>query len=96
MKSISVSNDRKNVICTLEELPADHQLYIKNGTVGKMKYKNSEVADETGVLNEVHIYITPGSKTQTGAYTLALENIQKAEIIEKIKLKLRRVMLQVQ
>ena len=92
MKNISISNDRKNVQCTLEELPIEHQLYVKNGTAGKMKYhtKNYEVEDETAVLNEVHIYITPGSKTETGAYTLAFENIQKAEIIEKDKVKTKK------
>ena len=90
MKNISITNDRKNVQCRLEELPIEHQLYIKNGAVGKMKYKSSEVEDETGVLNEVHIYITPGSKTEKGLYTLALENIQRAEIIEKDKVKTKK------
>lgn len=92
MKNVSISSDRKNVQCTLEELPVDHKLYVTNGTGGKMKYKAKGYAteDETGVLNEVHIYITPGSKTGPGAYTLALENIQKAEIIEKDKIKTRR------
>ena len=92
MKNISVNSDRKNVQCTLEELPFDHKLYVTNGTDGKMKYKtkNTTDEDEAGVLNEVHIYITPGSKTATGAYTLALENIQKAEIIEKDKVKTKK------
>lgn len=92
MKNISISNDRKNVQCTLEELPIEHQLYVKNGTAGKMKYhtKNYEVEDETAVLHEVHIYIAPGSKTEKGSYTLALENIQKAEIIEKDKVKTKK------
>ena len=92
MKNISISSDRKNVQCTLEELPFDHKLYVTNGTGGKMKYKTKGYSDEdeTGVLNEVHVYVTPGNKTATGAYTLPLENIQKAEIIEKDKIKTRR------
>jgi hypothetical protein len=92
MKNISISSDHKNVQCTLEELPLDHKLYVANGTQGKMKYKikSYSTEDETGVLNEVHIYLTAGSKTAPGAYTLALENIQKAEIIEKDKLKTKR------
>lgn len=92
MKNITISSDRKNVQCTLEELPFDHKLYVTNGTNGKMKYKTKTYTDddESGVLTEVHIYLTPGSKTGTGAYTLALENIQKAEIIEKDKIKTRR------
>ena len=92
MKNISVNSDRKNVQCTLEELPFDHKLYVTNGTDSKMKYKTKNYTDEdeTGVLNEVHIYLTPGSKTQIGAYTLALENIQKAEIIEKDKIRTKK------
>ena len=92
MKNISISSDRKNVQCTLGELPADHKLYVTNGTGGKMKYKTKgyDTEDETGVLNEVHLYVTAGSKTATGAFTLALESIQKAEIIEKDKIKTRR------
>ena len=91
MKNISISSDRKNVQCTLAELPFEHKLHVNKGTDGKMKYKTKNYADEdeTGVLNEVHIYITPGSITNTGAYTLVLENIQKAEIIEKNKIKTR-------
>lgn len=92
MKNISVSSDRKNVQCTLEELPFDHKLHVTGGTDSKMKYKTKNYTDddETGVLNEVHIYLTPGSKTQIGAYTLVLENIQKAEMIEKDKVKTKK------
>jgi uncharacterized Zn-finger protein len=92
MKNISVSNDRKNLQCTLEELPFDHKLYVTSRTGGKMKYKTKNYADEdeSVVLNEVHIYMMPGSKPETGPYTLAFENIQKAEIIEKDKIKTKR------
>lgn len=92
MKNISVSSDRKYLQCTLEELPFEHKLHVTTGTDSKMKYKTKSYTDddETAVLNEVHIYLTPGSKTQTGAYTLALENIQKEEIIEKDKIKTQR------
>jgi hypothetical protein len=91
MKNISISSDRKKVQCTLEELPFEHKLYVTKGTDGKMKYKTKNYADEdeTGILNEVHIYITPGSITKTGAYTLTLDDIQKAEVIEKNKIKTR-------
>ncbi len=92
MKNIAVSSDRKNVQCTLEILPIEHQLYIKNGTGGKMKYqiKSDSTEDETVVLNEVHIYLIPGIKTETGPYILALENVQKGEIIEKDKIKTKK------
>jgi hypothetical protein len=92
MKNISISNDRKNLQCTLAELPYEHKLYVINGTGGKMRYKTKKYTDEdeTGVLNEVHIYMIPGSKTETGIYTLAFENIQKTEIIEKDIIKTKR------
>jgi hypothetical protein len=92
MKNISFCKDRKNVQCTLEELPFNHKLHINHSAAGKMKYKTKSYTDEdeTGVLNEIHIYLTPGSKTQSGAYTLAFENIQKTEIIEKDTIKTKR------
>jgi hypothetical protein len=92
MKNISISNDRKNIQCTLAELPFEHQLHVNNGTNRKMKYKTKSYNndDEVGVLNEVHIYINPGSATKIGAYTQALEGILKIEIIEKDKIKTKR------
>lgn len=91
MKNISISTDRKNLECTLESLPQEHQVYIKNGSTGKLKYKKAgyEQADEAAVLNEVHIYITPGLTTGPGTFSLALANIQKIELIEKDKTKTR-------
>ncbi len=92
MKNISISSDRKNLECTLESLPMEHQLYIRNGSNGKSKYRKAgyDQQDETVVLNEVHIYITPGVKTEPGKYSLAFENIQKAELIEKDKVKTQK------
>ena len=92
MKNNSMSSDRKNVQCTLAELPFDHKLHVNAGAGSKMKYKTKKYTDddEAGVLNEVHIYLTPGNKTEMGTYTLALQNIQKAEIIEKDKAKTQR------
>lgn len=92
MKNISISSDKINLQCTLEALPAEHKLHLTNGGGGKLKYKkpNYTDEDETAVLNEVHIYLVPGSKIETGPFTLALENIQKAEIIEKDKEKTRK------
>lgn len=92
MKNISISSDQKNIQCTLTELPFEHKLYVTNGARGNMKYKTKSYTyeDETGVLNEVHIYLLPGIKVATGPYTLALENVQRAEIIEKNKVKTRK------
>ncbi len=92
MKKISISNDQKNIQCTLEPLPVEHQLHLGKGRDGQLKYRKltNTYEDETAVLNEVHIYIIKGNEFKAGAYTLALENIQKVETIEKDKIKTRK------
>lgn len=92
MKNISTRAGQDNIQCDLETLPLEHRLHLTNGRYGKMKYRKptNTDEDETAVLNEVHIYITPGSKTEARNYTLAFDNIQKAEIIEKDKIKTRK------
>lgn len=92
MNNVSISTDQKYLQCNLETVPNEHRLYINNGTKGKMNYRKSDdpAADEMGVLNEVHIYITPESNILAGPYTLALQKVLKAEIIEKDKVKTKR------
>lgn len=92
MKNISLSSNHENLQCTLEELPLEHQLYANNGKKPKMKYAKptSKDYDETKVLNEVHIYVAPGIITEMGAFTLAMANVQKAEIIEQDKVKTKK------
>ncbi len=92
MKNISISDNRENLQCTLEDLPMEHQVYAYNGDNPKLKYKTSvsKEYDETMVLDEVHIYVMPGTKTEKGAYTLPMANVQKAEIIEPDTLKTKK------
>lgn len=92
MKNISVSSDRKTIQCTLDVVPYEHKLYINAGPHSKRKYKTKSASDddESGVLNEVHIYLPPGSKAETGPYTLPLEKIHRAEILEKDLVKTKK------
>jgi hypothetical protein len=92
MANISFSDDRKTLQCDLAILPSEHKLHLTNGRDGKMKYRkptNTE-EDETAVLNEVHIYITPDEHIANGPYTLGLNKVLKTEVIEKDKIKTRK------
>jgi hypothetical protein len=85
MNDISVSNDRKNLACTLDTVPDEHTVHLWNGDHGKMKYKKSKYAgsNEAFVLNEVHVYASPGTHTAAGQFTMPLSNVQRTEVIEK-------------
>ena len=82
MKTLSLSDDQKTLSTTLDSLPPDHKLYLKYGRKGKMLYKKN--TDEA-VLTEVHLFISKDSTLQTGNYSLALDKVQKIEVIEKDK-----------
>ena len=78
MRNMVLSEDRKSITCTLGDVPIEHQDYLYKGK-GTMRYK------EPFVLNEVHMYIANDSLLSNGSYTLALDKIQKIEVIEKDK-----------
>jgi hypothetical protein len=84
MKSISLSDDRTTIECTLDLLTANHQLYVSNGGRSAMRYKLHE-PNEASVLNEVHFYIDPDNRITSGHYILQLDKVQKIEVIEKDK-----------
>ncbi len=92
MKNILITEDKKNIQCTLETLPAMHKLHLTNGRDGDMKYRTTKITDddETLVLNEVHVYIIPGNNSDTGSFTISIANIEKIEILEKDKQKTKR------
>jgi hypothetical protein len=91
MKNISISADRKNLQCSLETLPHEHMVHLNKGEKSKMEYnKPGNTGDESAVLNEVHLYISPDSNIVAGPYILALDKVKKTEIIETDKIKTKR------
>ena len=80
IRNVILSEDRKTITGILDTLPAEHTLHLDKGK-GKMRY------DEGYVLNEVHLYIDNDSLLDIGSCTLALDRIQKIEVIEKDKKK---------
>lgn len=84
MSNLVVSEDRKTIRCYIENLSDGHLLHLVNGRGGNERYKNN--AMESGVLNEVHLYIPADTTVKTGSdYTLLLDKVQKVEVIEKNK-----------
>lgn len=93
MKDITFSADRNSLKCTLEDVPDEHKLHLTKGNYGNMKYKEATVSaqdNETMVLYEAHLYIAPGVTATPGPFTLALDKVQKLEVLEKDKEKTRR------
>ena len=85
MRNIVLSNDRKTLETTLDTLLPQHKLHLVNGYNGKMRYYKSKLFD-IGVLNEVHMYTAQDNTAAAGnRYTLALDRVQKIEVIEKDK-----------
>lgn len=89
MNNISFTADQKMMQCTLDSLPDIHKLHLKKGRYGKMRYENSNGGeqDESVVLKEVHVYVSPDTNTVTGPYTVSLNNLQKIEVLKKDKQK---------
>ncbi|HSN59707.1 MAG TPA: hypothetical protein VLR49_02140, partial [Ferruginibacter sp.] len=84
MNKVSLSADQKFLTCVLDKPDFDHKLHLVKGKHGKMQY-DKNVLNDLSVLNEVHFYIVPDTAASFGQYTLALDQIQKIEIIEKDK-----------
>ena len=76
LRNVVLSEDRNTINGTLDTLPAEHQLDLDKGK-GRMRY------NEAYVLSEVHLYIDNDSLLNMGSCTLALNRIQKIEVIEK-------------
>ncbi|MDB5210198.1 MAG: hypothetical protein JWQ30_1025 [Sediminibacterium sp.] len=84
MKEVTLSADQKTLQCTLDSLPPQHKLHLSKGRRGKLRYKTN--SPETNVLNEVHFYSPADEAAKPGAvYTLALDKVQKIEVLEKDK-----------
>ncbi|MEY2917945.1 MAG: hypothetical protein RIS73_1659 [Bacteroidota bacterium] len=99
MTNISFTDSLQILQCNLQTLPDEHKLHLTKGVNGKMRYQKTRLADEdksiadgneTGLLNEVHIYTTIKSNTATGSLALPVSDMQKFEVIEKDKQKTKR------
>jgi hypothetical protein len=87
MNNISLSADQKTLQCNLDTLSSDHELYVLKSKMGKGKYKL--IPEQTGVLNEVHLYVPQGN-IGIGSYTLSLDQVQKIEVLQKDKARTTR------
>ena len=81
-----LSEDKKYLQCTLEELQPYNQVHLTKGRNGKMIYDKRSVEGQR-LLNEVHFFTAYDSNAVVGRYTLNLEKVQKIEIIEHDKKK---------
>lgn len=92
MSNISISTDQKTLECNLAVLPYEHRVYVNNSNKNKMIYSKSGNDNEDGsmVLNEVHIYVAADKNITAGPYTLALDKVNKVEVIEPDLKKTRR------
>ena len=57
MKHMVLSQDQTHLQVMLDTLPAKHELFLTHGLKGKMIYHEAQ----SGVLTEVHIFISPDS-----------------------------------
>jgi hypothetical protein len=84
MRQLQISPDHTVLSCTLDTLPAEHKLHLVNGRNRNRRYKKYDRVD-LQVLSEVHLYIQPDNKASLGPYSLALNQVNKIEVIQKDK-----------
>ena len=82
MQDISIDSDKTTLLCTLDDLPDSHVMYLTYDRYGKKIYKPRT---DLSVLNEVHIFTPTDPSASLGRYRLQLSNISKIAIIEKNK-----------
>ncbi|CAN5652904.1 hypothetical protein BH10BAC2_BH10BAC2_00820 [soil metagenome] len=84
MSNMVVAPDKNSITCILDSLVPEHQLHLKNGRGGNMRYKINTA--EKAVINEIHLYIAEDDAIAAHSnYTLALDKVQKIEVLEKNK-----------
>jgi hypothetical protein len=81
MRGYLLSDDKKTLLCDLEQLPLQHQLHLGSGIKGKKQYKRNDIYS-LQVLKEVHFYIPYDTAAREGRYSLSLDRVQKIEVIE--------------
>jgi hypothetical protein len=82
MDKLVLSRDKTTMSCNLDMLSSFNSLHLTTGKGGKMQYKKHDPVD-LAVLNEAHVYIIPDTAAAIGKYRLAIDKVQKVEVIEK-------------
>lgn len=86
MIQLVITTDQETIECNLDSLPDEHKLHLTNGKKGKMIYgKVGPEEKEKEVLKEVHIYSATGDTLKTGPYSIAIDKLQKIEVLKKDK-----------
>lgn len=83
LKNITIDNEKMTLNATLETVSDLHMLYLKAKNERYRYHKGDKENQESGVLNEVHIYSNNTEPLDvTKAFVLPLGQIQKIEVIE--------------
>ncbi|THU40982.1 hypothetical protein FAM09_02365 [Niastella caeni] len=82
MKNLQIKADHTAMTCTLDTLPPEHKLHLRNGIRNNRRYKRSDPTHRS-VLNEVHFFIERDNAAKPGPYTLALNQVYRIEVIQK-------------
>lgn len=91
MENISLQDNNSKIKCTLSSLPDNHKLHMPRWGNKKLKYQNGKNEyDESGILNEVHLFLSSKIIFEVGINEITVDKVTKIEIIEKDKLKTRR------
>ncbi|MFL5743876.1 MAG: hypothetical protein ACJ751_04380 [Niastella sp.] len=82
MNHVQLSADHSVITCSLDTLAPEHKLHLAGGINHHHRYKRSD-PNQLGVLNEVHLYIQPGTTAVPGPYSFNLNQVQKIEVLQK-------------
>lgn len=74
----------KSVSGTISTL-SDHEMYLTVTPDKPIRYRKAMKHNESGVLNEVHIYVTALEISEQGKVSIPADEIQKVEVYDKAK-----------
>ncbi len=80
------STDSSQIECNLDTLSPYNRVHLTHGRRGKFIYKKYDPM-QNNVLNEAHIYIKEDSIPAIGKFSVAVNKIDKIELIKKNKSK---------
>lgn len=81
-----LSTDKLQIECIVDTLSPYNKVHLTHGRKGKFIYKKFDPMQKT-VLNEAHIYIQEDSVSKIGKFSVAVNKIDKIELIKKDKSK---------